>query len=202
MRLSVRSIAVVVMGCGCIGAAAITGACIIAPPPDLPPVTSHRPTILHGSVDPSADLLLRVWPSVFIVPVEFVDTHSSFAWSAFVDWDGASQQPTLIGAYPPAPPEPSALDGGVMMLSVTLDPPSDLSRCHTIEVRVAHDFLRETNGTIAFHTFDDIGGDNVVWQYVGPAGSNGCLEYSFDSGSQDASSEILPIPVTEAGGNP
>jgi hypothetical protein len=155
--------------------------------------------------------LLTSWPRLneFIVPVELDDPNDQFTWALFVDYDASGGGPTLqdMRMRAPSPADPSALDGGVTLLTIVFNPDDlgiDRTRCHNIEVRVAHDFLRNsTTGAPLYHTFDSIGGDSIVWNYV--PGSTGCREFDVDSGSPpaDASEEILPItPQTEAGGDP
>jgi hypothetical protein len=88
MRIGFHSVVVVATSGGCIGAVVAAGACLVMPPADVAPSRVHRPTILHASADPPADLLLREWPGTpgFNVPVQFDDpTNDVFVWDVFVD---------------------------------------------------------------------------------------------------------------------
>ncbi len=199
MSGAARAMLLLGVGCGCAVAAFIGAqACIVAPPLDLP-VVSHRPIILHDAVQPSADSFLTEWPDPnigFVAPVQFFDPDPVYTWAVFVDYDGTQQSPTLL-FYPPASP-PSALDGGVMLLPFKLDPastspPIDLTQCHRIELRVAHDFLPNAQGLRDYHTFDPVGGDSVTWFYV-PSGCSG-YDAGFLASPLDAQGDSLPLVV-------
>jgi hypothetical protein len=197
MSIGLRSIALAAAGCGCIGAMVMAAACIVAPPPELPPARAHRPTILHTSVSPPADLPLTVWPSEFSVPVELDDPNQAFYWDVFVDYDGTSPFPITGETQQPVTASPAALDGGVMSVTFSLDPISfgiDETRCHRIEMFVAHGFAIANPRQQAFRTFDYVGGDSVVWFFTPP---DGC--FGNDAGDaafvpNDAPSESLPVP--------
>jgi hypothetical protein len=183
-----RCVARGALGAGIVAATALPWlACVVAPPANFAVVT-HRPVILHGSVDPSADMPLPAWPSgnVFTIPLEFVDPNPKFVWSAFVDYDGGMNP--SAAAFSLAPPAPAVDDGGVYLLAVSIDPlqsPTlDLARCHQIQVLVGHDFVRSgPNGEPDLRAFDSVGHDSVTWQYVGPATANGCASLDPEAGA-------------------
>lgn len=175
----------------------MTGACIVLPPPDLGVPYPHQPTILHTSVQPPTGLL-AAWPpdSTFLVPIHFRDpVNDEFAWDAFVE--PISVDSPVAGQLQPARPTPSALDGGVMVLQIMIPQP-DLTQCLHVIVYVAHAFAIDRRGIPLNRVFDSVGGDAVDWVWV-PRG--GC---AADAGSPitDASSEALPVPPVEAGGDP
>jgi hypothetical protein len=203
MGLPIRAVLLAVAGCACVGAAVAiaVGACVVVPPPDIQQRPPHRPTILHSSVDPPAVPFLTDWPpdGTFNVPVQFEDPATDrYVWVVFVD------QKALHLLNTPVPAALSALDGGVMVLSIVLDPAAngiDLSQCHVVEVHVAHDFTVSAMGTPQYQTFDSVGGDMVWWHYVGPAGPCACG--AVDAGgppAADAAIDGLPVPPIEGGG--
>jgi hypothetical protein len=205
MRLRIRAVLLAVAGCACVGAAVAVavGACVVVPPPDMQQRPPHRPTILHASVDPPAVPFLTDWPpnGTFNVPVQFEDPATDvFVWVALVDQNDQAPANRQLN---PQPAAALALDGGVGVVPITLDPANvDLSQCHVIEVRVAHNFAYDRTGGPLYSTFDSVGGDMVWWHYVGPAGPCGCSE--VDAGgapAADASSDGLPIPPVEGGGD-
>jgi hypothetical protein len=161
-------------------------ACVIAEPPsDLPRLPETRPTIMHGSVVPSASGILGRWPDKFTVPVELVDPRTTIVWTAFVDYNPATGE-GLEGIEQKSEFEQGATtQGRVRMLEVPIGPPS-LDRCHIIEVVVA---LRLKQS----HTPDEPGGDSVTWIYSPTGDLAGCPV--LDAG-------IEPIPDAEAEGAP
>jgi hypothetical protein len=196
-----------VAGCACVGAAVAVGACIVVPPPDMQQPPPHRPTILHGSVQPPTDLL-RVWPAELLVPVELDDPNQPFVWDVFIDYVEDPKSPQGPQHSGQGGPGQSAPDGGVIVVSVPLDKVDPNGRpyaldCHQVEVLVAHDFGRLPNGTPAWHTFDTVNGDSVKWTYPGPGGLDGCL--SLDAGDgmfRDAGSDGgLPSVPPDSGGD-
>ena len=61
--------------------------CILADPaPELPKPASLRPTIVKGSVSPSASEPIGDLPVEFLVPVELADPTRPFEWKVFVDF--------------------------------------------------------------------------------------------------------------------
>jgi hypothetical protein len=197
---SLRTVAILVGTVGFVVGLAVTGACITAPPPDLPPLPAHRPTILRGSVVPPPDTPLVQWPvdKTFLVPVELYDPNQTFWYDVFVDYDPVNN--TSPKVYPqPVVPNAATMDGGVFLVSFGLNAPDDPGPlCHRIEVLVAHEFNK-----FSPHTPDSVGGDSVSWLYTAGGGPDGCPEY--DAGAlqggafPDAATDGLPIPV---GGDP
>jgi hypothetical protein len=195
--------------CACATAAALTTvACIVAPPPDLPPQVAHRPTILHDSVVPPADQILTAsdiplgGALTFLVPVELDDPNRQFSWELFIDYDPyAASAPFLYGQVQPTA---STADAGTVVVAIPLSfQDSRLSSpyCHRIEFLVAYSFS-------AFHTPDSLGGDVATWLYNGAGGDDGCPA-SYDASAlgeggwsmPDAPSDQLPV-VPESGGDP
>jgi hypothetical protein len=193
---------------------AIVGAegCITTPPPDLLAPPPRRPTILHSSVCPPADVPLVEWPADgnFIVPVEPGDPEHprDFSWDAFVDFDpstGAS--PVFVGPYQPT----QAVDGGIIAVVFNVLPPPPAGFCHRVEFLVAHAFNLPTNGIASsdrrfVHTPDSVGGDIVTWLYTAGAPPGGCPAY--DAGAlqdgafpppTDGPSDGVPIVNQDAG---
>ena len=183
-------------------AAVLQGACITAPPPDLPQEPQRRPTILHDSVVPSANVPLVEWPpdGQFTVPVELDDSSEAFCWVVFEDYNPYIGPSGIVRSKTCGPPPPSAVDGGVVEVSFTLFPSNlDLNFCHTIQFLVAIDFESDS------HTPNSIGGDSVTWNYV-PGGGPNCPEYdagAFQDGAYptDAPADTRPqTPPDSAGG--
>jgi hypothetical protein len=182
-------------------------ACIVAPPPDLPPQSVSRPTISHDSAFPPADQILTAaeipdaGTLTFLVPVDLVDPSKTFSWEVFIDYDPyASAAPFLFGQVQPTP---ASVDGGIIDVPFSLDfgqAPLDTTYCHRIEFLVAYNFS-------AFHTPDSLGGDSLTWLYNGAGGVNGCPP--FDAGAlgdagipmADAVPDQLPV-VPESGSEP
>jgi hypothetical protein len=202
MRPGLRSLALATAGCACLVAAIVTGACVVAPPAELPPALVHRPTILHGSVVPPAYLPLTTWTSdtQFIVPVELDDVNESYIWEVYVDYDG---DPFSSPANAPVTvaPGPGTVNGGISLVEFQLGPAppyDDLRLCHVIEVLVARaqTFPTDSNHRPAYHALVDY--DSVAWTWTPAAG---CNEFTIDSGSQatDAAGDALPVPPFEAG---
>lgn len=184
--------------CGLVGAAmAVESACITAPPPQLPVEPEERPTILHDSVSPPADVPLVEWPAgdEFIVPIQLDDQNEQFCWDVFIDYNpygtagGTGLVPSGVTCET-APP--SALDGGVFPLSFTLGEP-DPGTCHRIQFNVAHAFESDS------HTPDSIGGDSITWTFV-PGGGPDCPAYDAgvieDGGTSAADAPLDGLPVT------
>lgn len=163
---------VVAVGDGCI---------LVEPAADLPELPLTRPTILRGSVVPSASSVLTVFPSELIVPVELVDATRSFDYAVFVDYNPSTGEGLLV----PAQTSNFAIGNTVertRVLSIALSTPPDLDRCHVIEVVVA---LRLESGTSAqaTHTPAEPGGDLVTWFYNPNGDLGGCptLDAGFDA---------------------
>jgi hypothetical protein len=206
----------------CVAGIGIGGAagCITTPPPDLPAPPPHRPTILHSSVVPPADVPLVDWPTdnTFVVPVEPGDPERplDFVWDVFIDYD-PSPQPIRsdrgLKLFPRGPMS-AVVDGGSVLVYFELaapgTPPDLPGLCHRVEFLVAHQFNLSPNGiTMAdsrlAHTPDSVGGDMVTWQYTAGGLAAGCPEY--DAGAlqdgafppADAPSDGLPVVHQDAG---
>ena len=186
--------------------------CITTPPPDLPAPPQRRPTILHASVMPPADVPLVDWPpdGTFIVPVEPGDPElpTAFLWDVFVDYDPSAG--TSLEYFRPRNPPVSAVDGGIVAVPFTLPGPFD-GFCHRVEFLVADNFNSPPggieNGDRRYdHTPDSRGGDIVTWQYTGGAPPGGCP--SYDAGAlqdgtfppDDAPSDSVPVIHEDAAG--
>jgi len=152
-------------------AATAAASCITVPPPDLPVIPRHRPTIVHDAVTPPEGPL-DAWPAdgTFEVPVEIDDPSQAYEWEVFVDYDPYQTNDTpkapSLNAQPIPPP-----DGGLALVPFSLPVPVDPVPCpHRIEFLVANSFSSE-------HTPSPPGGDSVTWLFDGP---NGCL---YDAGA-------------------
>jgi hypothetical protein len=186
--------------------AAFQGACITTPPPDLLS-ESPRPTILHDSAVPPIDEPLVTWPvdGQFSVPVQLDDPGQRFCWVVFVDYNPYGINSTgMQGQVQCEVAPPSDLDGGVVVVSFTLEPSAfDLGVCHQIQFIVAQAFEAADNHTPVFPP----GGDDVIWNYV-PGGGPQCpLLYdasAFGDGAfpqADAPSPLPPPPPDGGGGS-
>jgi hypothetical protein len=209
-RRALRRIFAAASACVVAGALA-TAACIVAPPPDLPPQYVHRPTILHDSVVPPANEILTAsqlpdsGELTFLIPIQLDDPSAPFLWRMFIDYNydpsSVPQEPDTGGQFQPTI---STLDGGTVVLSVTVafqDGKLATPYCHRIEFVVAYGFS-------APHTPDSLGGDTVTWLYNGAGGSDGCpLSYDGsalgDGGWSMADAPVDQLPVVpESGSDP
>ena len=200
MRSWLRSICLAAAGFGCAGLALCGGSCVIAPPPELPPLVQRPPRILHDSVVPPEGVPLPFWPGppsatgpgVLLVPLVVEDPP--YDYRVFVDY------PQTIDPLGPLAPPPQAVDGGTV-LSISIDPdepnhPIDLRGCHVIRVVVAHSFLSN-------NTPDSLGGDSVSWPYY-PSASAPFTCAFIDAGPAllDGFVEALPVAPLSEGGDP
>ncbi|MBX3185406.1 MAG: hypothetical protein KF819_00260 [Labilithrix sp.] len=171
MRRLLRRVGILasVSACACV----LMQACVLAEPSgDLPRLPPTRPTIIRGSVVPSASLVLATFPEVFIVPVELADPTQPFEYAAFIDYNaftnaGMVVEPTQ-SFY-----EPSNTQGRVRILNVPLTAPSELDRCHVIEIVVALR-LESNKSSQTAHTPAEPGGDMVTWFYNPSGDPGGC----------------------------
>jgi hypothetical protein len=181
LRLRKRLAAVVLV-------TACTGACVLAEPvSDLPRPAQQRPTIVRSSVVPSPNLVLGTFPDKFIVPVELADPTVTFQWSAFVDFD--STQDTGLQLFGDSVFETASLSGRTRVLEIPIPAPSDLDRCHVIEVFVALQ-LESTTSPRGAHSPKQggPGGDGVTWFYSPGGDLAGCPTLVIDAGA-DAESD-------------
>ena len=171
------NVAAAALLCGLSFARVLTGCIIADTPDDLPRLPLFRPTILHGSVVPPDNQVLRSFPDKFVVPVELVNPTLTFQWHAFIDYDPATG--AGVSDFGTSSFDPSSADGGVRTLEISLQSPPDLSRCHVIEILVANGFRGDFEGRSA-HTPDAIGGDSVSWFFAPGGDVQRCP--TFDAG--------------------
>jgi hypothetical protein len=173
------------------------GACIVEPPPDLPPPPVHRPTILHDAVFPDpAQILNALPPGGFRVPIVLEDQNESYCYAVLIDFDQYNNN-TNAAVQDCTTATPASADGGVdtVFFSInTLDP----AFCHTIEFIVAAAFNKESP-----YTPTSLGGDLVTWLY-NPSGGESCPLYDAGGLGEggfvlDAAMDGLPL-VPESGG--
>ncbi len=183
-------VAAAVLLCGLSLVRVLTGCIIADTPEDLPTLPVFRPTILHGSVVPPDNRVLRSFPDKFVVPVELVNPTVTFPWRAFVDYDPKTGEG--ISDFGTSSFDPASADGGVRTLEISLQSPSDLGRCHLIEILVAHGFRGDFGGAPA-HTPDAVGGDSVSWFFAPGGDVQRCPTFDAgpdldaDAGATDAS---------------
>jgi len=167
----------------CVLAVAVQHACVLVQPTgELPRIPPTRPTIVRGSVVPSASMVLATFPSEFIVPVELADPTQPFEYSAFIDYNSATGEGLVV---PPTKSifEPANTTERTRILGVALSPPTDLGRCHVVEIVVALRFESATTAQTA-HTPAEPGGDVVSWFYNPNGDLAGCpaLDAGIDAG--------------------
>jgi hypothetical protein len=177
--------------------------CVLAdPPPDLPKPPKHHPIIVKASVSPPYTQVLAELPAKLVVPIELIDTDTSFLYEAFVDYDGSD--PRQGPYYVPTKaitPTPATVDGGVTIVEVPLsssDQALDPSVCHRIEVLVALSFDFQ-----APHTPDEYGADSVVWFYNPSGDPGGCPRYDAggaDGAFPDVASDVIFVTPPGDGG--
>lgn len=171
-----------------------SSACLLVDPGgDLPTIPRRRPFIVQGGVVPNAGAVLGTFPEELIVPVELADPTADFEYSAFLDYNPLTGQTLLLRDR--ATFDRTNVSSGVRTLKLPLTPPSDLDRCHTIEVVVA---LRLSGGFgIGAHTpVEPPGGDSITWFYNPNGGLAGCP--SLDAGV-DAAAFAPPAPAAASG---
>jgi hypothetical protein len=208
-RLPAR-IAAAVLGACCAVGALIGGACFVAPPPDLPPQPSGRPTILRDSVVPPADQILTSAQIpqdgllTFVVPIEVEDPTVAFQWRVFVDYDPYAP---VNGPSGGVQPTPGTVDAGVILVEpqVPFGSGTTLSTpyCHRIDFVVAYSFAFQMGNTPS----PGVVADSVSWFYN--AGGTSTCPQSFDASAfgeggltiPDAAPDQLPV-VPESGSDP
>lgn len=165
------------------------GCVLAASSGDLPRLPESRPTILHASLVPTTSLVLTRWPTVFIVPVELADPTAPIVYAEFVDFNPAT------GAGLVEPPRRSVFEaanttGRTRTLTVPIPEPTDLDRCHVIEIIVALRLKAETEPKNA-HTPEEPGGDVATWFYNPNGDLGGCpaldagIDAPFDADAGD-----------------
>jgi hypothetical protein len=182
------------VGSACLVVGALAAeACFTAPPPDLPKLTDPRPTILNDAVQPPLGPPLYDWPTEFIVPVQIDIPNEPFSYIVFVDFP-ANQVPAL----PPQMGPTTAPDGGVSLVTFTLDPPDTPVCPHRVQFLVAAGF----DNVSPEHTPDSSGGDIATWFYYPDGRQGGCPAYDAGNGAfPDVAVDGLLV-VPEAGGDP
>jgi hypothetical protein len=158
---------------------ALSGCIIADTASDLPKLPVFRPTIVHGSVVPPENQILRAFPDKFIVPVELVDPNVQFERHAFIDYNPITGTADNVDVDNAVTPDPGDTDAGVRTLEISLQAPSDLTRCHTIEILVALQFFGELEGQQA-HTPKPPGGDSVTWFYAPNGDVQNCPTFTPD----------------------
>jgi hypothetical protein len=162
-------------------------ACFTAPPPDLPPESTLRPSIASSGVYPQGYLTELPPDGTFIVPVQ-VAAGEFFQWDVFVDYP-ANRSPVMGPTT--ETPDTAVEDGGLSWVSFSLDQTAfQPGPCpHRIEFFVAHQF----NPPPAIpRTPESFGGDSFTWFYV----PDGCASYDAGDGGfppADAASDSLPV---------
>jgi hypothetical protein len=186
--------------CTCLGAAiASLASCLTAPPPDLPALPLHRPTILHDAVVPPSDQVLTELPvDGFVVPVVLEDPNEFFVWDVFVNYPDDGTSPVTPPGVTIVTPTPGTTDGGVVTVgfpSPGKDKIPDPSACNRIDFVVAHQF-----NSSSLHTPDSTGGDVVTWLYS-TGGPSACIA-TYDAGDGaffEAAPDGLPVAPQDAG---
>jgi hypothetical protein len=170
-----------------LGGVFVSGACTVVPPPDLPSLTPHRPTIARDGVLPRLDVILSGLPTGgFSVPVVVENGTDAFCYRVFLDFD--PYNPGQIRTFPCRSP-----DGEVTLVSFSLDESSiDPSFCHRIEFAVAAEF----NGDVSPHTPTSVGGDSVTWLYDS-TGGGGC-PIPYDAGALGDAGWSMPDAPSDA----
>ncbi|MBS2012796.1 MAG: hypothetical protein JST00_07920 [Deltaproteobacteria bacterium] len=155
----------------------------------LPRPPAGRPTIVRGSVVPSASRVLTTFPSQVIIPVELTNPTEPFEYAAFVDYNSVTGEGLVV---PPTRSffEPDNLKGRTRILTVGISAPSDLQRCHVIEVVVALR-LESDKSPQTSRTPTEPGGDIVTWFYNPNGDLGGCpaTESRIDSGIDAADAD-------------
>mgnify|MGYP000872387766 CR=1 FL=1 len=151
----------------------VVGCVIAEAPADIPKLPEYRPAIVSGSTNPPLGAVLTTFPAKFVVTVELVDPTVAFSWRAYLDYDFANRQDETLGLMASGISKPDSARSRQRRLELVLAPPTDLKRCHVIEVIVANRFLGELEGRPT-HTPEEPGGDSVQW-FFNPSGDlSGC----------------------------
>jgi len=159
-----------------VGGALALGACVLAEPPTtLPTLPDLRPTIVRGSVVPTASAVLLTWPETFIVPVELIDPRATIVYATFVDFNAVAN--TGFDTQASSQYEESTTNGNIRLLRIPISVPSS-DKCHLVEIVVAKN-LNTSSATTA-HAPLEPGGDIVSWFYNPSGDLDGCP--SVDAG--------------------
>jgi hypothetical protein len=137
---------------------------VTGPPPDLPKLPVHRPTIIHDQATPPADRALVEWPAdgQFIVLVD-ADPNQTFQWAWFLDFGIAAVPPSYV--HLPLP-------GGLTRVDFAPGAPTADGSCHRLDFVVAPEF--QGTPPDSFHQEGEgigsdagPGGDIITWWYTG-----------------------------------
>jgi len=162
----------------------VVGACVLADPATtLPTLPDLRPTIVRGSVVPTASAVLVTWPQKFIVPVELIDPRATITYATFVDYNSLCT--SCFESVTQSEYELASTVGNIRTLEVLITQPSS-DKCHLIEVVVAKNL--DQRSAQSAHNPLEPGGDIVSWFYNPSGDLDGCP--SVDAG--------IP-PVVDAG---
>lgn len=165
------------------GVALAQGSCVIADPPaDLPRLPLSRPTVVRGSVVPSPNEILTVFPAEgFVVWVELSDPELAFQWAFFADYN------PITGAGLNVPVndskfsnDPAIQQGRLRKIVINAIPLTDRDQCHVLELVVALEMEGTTSAQVS-HTPKAPGGDSVTWFYNPSGDLRGCP--SLDAGA-------------------
>ena len=174
------------------GISLVQGSCVIADPPaDLPRLPLSRPTIVRGSVVPSPNEILTVFPTDgFVVWVELSDPALDFHWAFFADYNPITGDGLNVPVNESKfSNDPNVQQGRLRKIVVNAIPLTDRDQCHVLELVVALEMLG--TGAQFAHTPAEPGGDSVTWFYNPSGDLRGCP--SLDAGSPvDGGEEGVP----------
>ena len=187
-RILVR---VPIVGALCACAAVIFGqdACVLAEPSGaLRTLPDFRPTIVHSSLVPPTSAVITSFPSAFIVEVELVDPTVDVAYATFIDYNPFTGE-GLVESPGSSSHEPNA-SGRTRLITIAINEPLELDRCHVIEIVVALR-LAGVDDPKHVHTPDAPGGDIATWFYNPNGDLKGCpsLDGGVDAPSDGDSGE-------------
>jgi hypothetical protein len=171
------------------------GACITAPPPDLPEVPLQGPQIIQNAVRPPTNAYLTALPADggFIVPVRVSSAAPTIAYAVYVDFDPSAN----VGGSGLVVNNliTTVLDGGIAFLSFQLRPSDipvgmDPNACHVIQLFVASSF------DSARHVpTNSLGSDSVTWFYA-PGGPGTCDQFDAGDGAPPPDAPLDGLPIT------
>lgn len=154
----------------------VVGACVLAEPPTtLVTLPDLRPTIVRGSVVPTASAVLVTWPAKFIVPVELIDSRVTITYATFVDYNSLCS--SCVESVKTSEDEAASTNGNIRTLEVLITQPSS-DKCHLVEIVVAKNL--DSRSAQSAHTPLEPGGDIVSWFYNPSGDLDGCP--SVDAG--------------------
>jgi hypothetical protein len=161
-----------------VAALSAIASCILADAaPALPKPPSLRPTIVKGSVFPSASEPVGDLPAEFLVPVELADPTKPFEWKVFVDFDPLGNADDFVEQRGGNAGSVTAPNLQVVPFSVNKDRLA--GGCHRIEFVVA---LRFDSARAS----DPLLSDSVTWFYTPTGNLAGCTTYDGGPGNDGA----------------